>query len=354
MYIFIELRSYGIDAFIFNKYFFGSWHYQILIKVMKLIALSRGLPTATSPDRIWTPFNPYDPSLVHKLLLIHRVYYNFVKRRGLPKQKTPAKPIGKGKGPGQKRLMETPAMRLGIANSPYTVDDILYSKAMAPSRRRGLKAVVENKPKSFLTGPEPQHVGMYTPQRISLRSATRMERRGFVYLDVETTGTAWQCAIVEIAVVDDKGKILVNTLVKPPHPIPKEVTKHHGITDEDVDNSPVFSDIEKQVAEAVRDKYVVMYNARFDIMFLPGSVSSAMIEPICCMERFAVYAHEAGWVDTTVSPMSLIDAVSTIDAKFPGRPHRALPDALACRLVWRHMFTSPKPRRRIPQAFVGI
>ena len=53
-----------------------------------------------------------------------------------------------------------------------------------------------------------------------------------VYLDTETTGLDKTAEIVEIAVVDDAGQILINQLVRPSKPIPAEVTLLHGITNE--------------------------------------------------------------------------------------------------------------------------
>ncbi|MCW3664158.1 3'-5' exonuclease, partial [Burkholderia cenocepacia] len=52
----------------------------------------------------------------------------------------------------------------------------------------------------------------------------------FILLDTETTGLDESAEIVEIAVIDDAGNVLLNTLVKPKHPIPNSATAIHGIT----------------------------------------------------------------------------------------------------------------------------
>jgi len=49
-----------------------------------------------------------------------------------------------------------------------------------------------------------------------------------VILDTETSGLDSRAEIVEIAVVDTDGRVLVNTLVKPSRPIPPDVSAIHG------------------------------------------------------------------------------------------------------------------------------
>jgi hypothetical protein len=67
---------------------------------------------------------------------------------------------------------------------------------------------------------------------------------GFLILDTETTGIGQWDRIVEIALIDDQGMVLMNTLVNPEIPIPKEASAIHGITDEMVSAAPTFSEIQ--------------------------------------------------------------------------------------------------------------
>lgn len=46
--------------------------------------------------------------------------------------------------------------------------------------------------------------------------------------------------IVEIAVIDLDGNVLINTLVDPNKAIPKEATEIHGIANKMVENAPLF------------------------------------------------------------------------------------------------------------------
>ena len=55
----------------------------------------------------WSQYGAYDPAILVKLLEIMRVYYNFVKRKG---------------------IKDTPAQKLVIVKKGYDITDILYFK----------------------------------------------------------------------------------------------------------------------------------------------------------------------------------------------------------------------------------
>jgi len=59
-------------------------------------------------------------------------------------------------------------------------------------------------------------------------------------LDTETTGLDEHAEIVEIAVIDCTGAVLLDTLVRPAGPIPAEAVEIHGITNEMVVQIPFF------------------------------------------------------------------------------------------------------------------
>lgn len=89
----------------------------------------------------------------------------------------------------------------------------------------------------------------------------------WVILDTETTGLH-NAEIVEIAIVNHRSEVLLNTLLKPTIAIPAEVTEIHGITDEMVAEAPTFPDIYLQIKEILKGKRVLIYNAEFDIKIL--------------------------------------------------------------------------------------
>jgi DNA polymerase III subunit epsilon len=91
------------------------------------------------------------------------------------------------------------------------------------------------------------------------------------YFDTETTGLLLPQAaplnsqpyIVELCIIQDDGSIF-HTLVKPPIPIPAEVTRIHGVDDGKVASAPPFAEIAPFVIGLLRDQKVSAYNASFD------------------------------------------------------------------------------------------
>jgi DNA polymerase III subunit epsilon len=98
-------------------------------------------------------------------------------------------------------------------------------------------------------------------------------KRPVVFLDLETTGINVSAdRIVEISLlkISPNGKELwMTTKVNPEIPIPPKVTAIHGITDEDVANSPTFREIAKKVVSFMEGCDLAGYNAiKFDIPVL--------------------------------------------------------------------------------------
>lgn len=70
----------------------------------RISILERPLHSASSSGRVWNGYGAYNPSTVIKLLAIFRAFTNFVL-------------VGKDK--------KTPAMRLGLADRPYSYDEVI-------------------------------------------------------------------------------------------------------------------------------------------------------------------------------------------------------------------------------------
>ena len=98
-------------------------------------------------------------------------------------------------------------------------------------------------------------------------------RNPLVFFDLETTGTnIVSDRIVEISYlkVATNGEEESKTrLINPEMPIPPQSTAIHGITDEDVKNSPTFKMIAKSLAAQIEGCDLAGYNSnRFDIPLL--------------------------------------------------------------------------------------
>ena len=94
-----------------------------------------------------------------------------------------------------------------------------------------------------------------------------------VFFDLETTGINTVLdRIVEISMLKilPSGEQDIKTLkINPTIPIPKEVTKIHGISDEDVKDAPTFKEVAKDVAKFMEGADLAGYNMlRFDVPML--------------------------------------------------------------------------------------
>ena len=146
-----------------------------------------------------------------------------------------------------------------------------------------------------------------------------------VYLDTETTGVTADDEIVELTIIDDDGKPLINTLIKPKyHTSWPGAQRVHGISPIDVRHAPTQDEISDEIKEVVKGKMVVIYNAPFDRKFLPELDEAGEIR--CCMREFATF-NKSKW-------KSLTNATKIIGYEWTGA-HRALADTLALRSVWK-------------------
>ncbi|PXY91706.1 3'-5' exonuclease [Gilliamella apis] len=98
--------------------------------------------------------------------------------------------------------------------------------------------------------------------------------------------------IVEIAIVNNNEKVLLNTLVKPKKNISDSAIQIHKITDEIVKNSPTFLDIYDDLKSILCNKKVYIYNASFLLDILKSTLNINKLELInfdakCVMNLFS-------------------------------------------------------------------
>jgi len=124
-----------------------------------------------------------------------------------------------------------------------------------------------------------------------------LQSENFVVLDTETTGLE-RGEIVQIAIVERGGTVLLNTLVKPFMPIPADATAIHGISDGTIAEAdpPIWSTVRQQVYDILAGRQVVIYNAVYDRKMMHQSSECWGLPKIdwkeiatfwCAMEAFA-------------------------------------------------------------------
>ena len=84
-------------------------------------------------------------------------------------------------------------------------------------------------------------------------------------LDTETTGLDDDAEVVELAVIDCAGTVLLDTLVRPSGPVPAEAAAIHGITDAMLADAPTWSEIHARFCDLVEGRQVVIYSREFDV-----------------------------------------------------------------------------------------
>ncbi|MBT6277514.1 MAG: 3'-5' exonuclease [Chromatiales bacterium] len=164
-----------------------------------------------------------------------------------------------------------------------------------------------------------------------------------LFLDTETTGLhPPEDKVVEIAIADSDGRVLLDTLVNPGRPIGFATTIHH-ITDEMVSSAPFFESLLPDIQRIVRGNNIVIYNAGFDTKFFPDKLTGAG-KISCAMLKFAPMFGETDARRGSYKWQKLANAAKHIGYRWEGNAHRALADVLATRALWHwmeHQSTGP-------------
>ncbi len=102
-------------------------------------------------------------------------------------------------------------------------------------------------------------------------------KSNYVVIDTETTGLTEYAEIIEIAIINMRGEVLLDTLVKPTHPIPPEVTEINHITNEMVANAPAWRDVFPKVLAIISSHKWLARNSGFDARMLDQTCVSTGI-----------------------------------------------------------------------------
>lgn len=160
-----------------------------------------------------------------------------------------------------------------------------------------------------------------------------------VYLDTETTGLSpLYDAVLEIAITDDDGNVLVDSLVNPGPQLAgwPQAEAVHGISQAMVAQAPALTDLAPAIRAAVSDRDVIIYNAAFDKGFIGDLLTSAR----------SVQCAMKAWTAHTGRRQQLTRIARSLYFSWPGDAHRARSDTLACRAVWQYLY-NPEERNRV-------
>lgn len=147
-----------------------------------------------------------------------------------------------------------------------------------------------------------------------------------IIIDTETTGLLdyENVEVIELAIINMQGEIIYNSRFRPRYKIPKITTDIHGITDEDVVDSPTFKDEYPKILEAMNSKITIAYNAKFD---------AGVIEKTC--KLYELEAPECHWECAMLLYQLFLGAGKW--TKLKNATHNALNDCNAVLDLIKHM-----------------
>lgn len=157
-----------------------------------------------------------------------------------------------------------------------------------------------------------------------------------VFLDTETTGLNDTDQIIDLAIVDHSGVVLIDTLVNPGRGIPADASAVHGIFESDVVAAPTWAELFPAIHDVLHHRRVIVYNAQYD----KGMVAHACARIgtkapdakwECAMLNYARFHGNVNREWRNYRFQRLEKAVGAFG--LPEGGHRALGDALACRGV---------------------
>jgi DNA polymerase III subunit epsilon len=171
-----------------------------------------------------------------------------------------------------------------------------------------------------------------------------------LFLDTETTGLGESSEVIDIAILDRDGNVLLDTLVRPSDEIPFEATGIHGIDEAAVAGAPTWDEVYPLVGRILdRAGPVVVYNADFDSRIITQTNSlyglpDFQVEWHCAMKQFAAYAGEWHERYQNWRWQKLMTALEMMGRPQPSVQHRALTDTEASRQIVLAMAEGIEPR----------
>ncbi len=168
---------------------------------------------------------------------------------------------------------------------------------------------------------------------------------GFSVVDVETTGHASRNGhIIEIGMVHVHHRRITDSyhsLVRPPVRLQPFITSLTGITDEDLESAPPFSDIAHAVESFLKDHFFVAHNAAFDYGFLKtefGRLGRSFYSERFCtvkLSRKLFPGHRQYNLDSMIDRLNISCA----------NRHRALGDAAATAEILIKLLEQPEAEK---------
>ena len=100
--------------------------------------------------------------------------------------------------------------------------------------------------------------------------------------------------------MDWHGHVIMDQLVKPAHTATwEDAQRVHKISPAKVKDAPSFQSIESALRKALAGKLVAIYNAEFDLGFIPPYVAESAARFVCVMRLFKDFVPLCAYDDET-------------------------------------------------------
>ena len=169
-------------------------------------------------------------------------------------------------------------------------------------------------------------------RRQAAQWAQQLLNHRFYVIDTETTGLGPHDEIIQIAIINEQGRTMMDQLVKPLAPITPGAARVHGISEDHLADAPAFRRLYIPLSKLLAGATVVAYNMDFDWRMLQQTVARSGLRDIrigkrdCAMKQYAKFKgkrHDGGRAYTwhKLSQAMLQEGLSV------SRAHSALGDA---------------------------
>ncbi len=151
-----------------------------------------------------------------------------------------------------------------------------------------------------------------------------------VYLDLETTGLNPRGdEILEIAIVQADGAVLLDTFVKPTHASQwPDAQAINRISPAMVEHAPSLQDISGDIIAFLTGRIVYIWNASFDVGFMPFALMHAK-EVVCAMREYGKYIEQTQLQNKSKTGRYKLEyTAKDLDIEIDGDQHRALTDVI--------------------------
>ena len=188
----------------------------------------------------------------------------------------------------------------------------------------------------------------HSPRDCAILTALNWLASQPVYLDTETTGLGTGAEICDLAIIDQFGKPLFDSLIKPCRIIPDAAIEVHHITNEMVAKAPTIADCWPKIRWLLSGRVIITYNADYDLRLLyqsaaAGEVSYPGVPFLQVCDAMQLYAQFYGANNERGGYrwQRLVNAAEQCGID-PGEDplHRALADTRLTRLLMIHVAQS--------------